>query len=371
MVLLFLRDWRSVIVVVLNIPFAICGALVALWLTGQTINLMTLGGLALAIGILVDEATVEIENIHHKMEGHPLGRLGRASGEPGHGRPAPAGDALHPGGVPAVVLHAGGGAGAVRAAVAGGRVRDGLLVPALEHVRAGALDLAASPPSPARRSRSANPVRAVVDAYGRALSRVVRWRWLVVPAYLAWPRSSSSASAKPGPGDLPEGRRRAVSAPDARADRDADRGDREAGARRARDDPEEVGADDVEISIGYVGLIPSSYPINAIYQWTGGPEEVVLRVALKEGTTVAIEGLKERLRTDPRREDARGAVLVRAGRHRQRGHELRLADPRGVHGQRPEPRREPGLRREGPCGAERRFRRFATSSSARRSTTRP
>src|SRR5208282_3795328 len=69
MVLVFLRDWRSVIVVVLNIPFAICGALVALWLTGQTINLMTLGGLALAIGILVDEATVEIENIHHKMEG--------------------------------------------------------------------------------------------------------------------------------------------------------------------------------------------------------------------------------------------------------------------------------------------------------------
>src|SRR3954466_559826 len=67
MVLVFLRDWRSVIVVVLNIPFAIAGALVALWLTGQTINLMTLGGLALAIGILVDEATVEIENIHHKM----------------------------------------------------------------------------------------------------------------------------------------------------------------------------------------------------------------------------------------------------------------------------------------------------------------
>ncbi len=69
MVLVFLRDWRSVIVVVLNIPFAICGALVALWLTAQTLNLMTLGGLALSIGILVDEATVEIENIHHKLEG--------------------------------------------------------------------------------------------------------------------------------------------------------------------------------------------------------------------------------------------------------------------------------------------------------------
>src|SRR5262249_14883622 len=69
MVLLFLRDWRSVIVVVLNIPLALCGALVGLWLTGQTINIMTLGGLALAIGILVDESTVEVENIHHQMEG--------------------------------------------------------------------------------------------------------------------------------------------------------------------------------------------------------------------------------------------------------------------------------------------------------------
>ena len=68
MVLLFLRDWRSVLVVVLNIPFALLGAVVALWLTGQTINLMTLGGLALAVGILVDESTVEVENIHTQMD---------------------------------------------------------------------------------------------------------------------------------------------------------------------------------------------------------------------------------------------------------------------------------------------------------------
>src|SRR5207244_10945616 len=68
MVLLFLRDWRSVIVVVLNIPFALLGAVVALWLTGETINLMTLGGLALAVGILVDESTVEVENIHTQMD---------------------------------------------------------------------------------------------------------------------------------------------------------------------------------------------------------------------------------------------------------------------------------------------------------------
>src|SRR5215813_14831830 len=68
MVFLFLRDWRSVIVVVLNIPLALLGAVIALWLTGQTVNLMTLAGLALAVGILVDESTVEVENIHTQME---------------------------------------------------------------------------------------------------------------------------------------------------------------------------------------------------------------------------------------------------------------------------------------------------------------
>ena len=67
MVLLFLRDWRSVIVVVLNIPLALLGSLFGLWITGYTINIMTLGGLALAIGILVDVATVSIENIHVQM----------------------------------------------------------------------------------------------------------------------------------------------------------------------------------------------------------------------------------------------------------------------------------------------------------------
>jgi multidrug efflux pump subunit AcrB len=69
MILLFLRDLRSVIVVVCNIPLALMGSLFGLWLTGNTINIMSLGGMALAIGILVDEATVTIENTHVQM-GH-------------------------------------------------------------------------------------------------------------------------------------------------------------------------------------------------------------------------------------------------------------------------------------------------------------
>lgn len=68
MVLLFLRDWRSVIIVVVTIPISVLSAIILLNLFGQTINIMTLSGLALAVGILVDQATVTIENIHQHLE---------------------------------------------------------------------------------------------------------------------------------------------------------------------------------------------------------------------------------------------------------------------------------------------------------------
>lgn len=68
MVLLFLRDWRSSLIVIITIPVSIVTAVLLLNLAGQTINIMTLSGLALAIGILVDQATVTIENIHQYLE---------------------------------------------------------------------------------------------------------------------------------------------------------------------------------------------------------------------------------------------------------------------------------------------------------------
>src|SRR6201996_3864332 len=68
MVLLFLRDWRSSLVVIVTIPVAVLSSVFFLNLAGQTINIMTLSGLALAIGILVDQATVTIENIHQHLE---------------------------------------------------------------------------------------------------------------------------------------------------------------------------------------------------------------------------------------------------------------------------------------------------------------
>ena len=75
MILLFLGSWRSTLIVTISIPLSILCSVITLSLLGQTLNVMTLGGLALAVGILVDDATVEIENIHRQLSrGKPLKR---------------------------------------------------------------------------------------------------------------------------------------------------------------------------------------------------------------------------------------------------------------------------------------------------------
>jgi len=71
MILMFLGNWRSTIIIATSIPLAILCSIITLTLIGQTINIMTLGGLALAVGILVDDATVEVENINRNRELHP------------------------------------------------------------------------------------------------------------------------------------------------------------------------------------------------------------------------------------------------------------------------------------------------------------
>ena len=74
MIIIFLGSWRSTLVVMISIPLAILTSLVSLYFLGETLNTMTLGGLALAVGILVDDSTVTIENTHRLLteEGRPL-----------------------------------------------------------------------------------------------------------------------------------------------------------------------------------------------------------------------------------------------------------------------------------------------------------
>jgi multidrug efflux pump subunit AcrB len=88
MILLFLGSWRSTLVILISIPLSILTSLSVLALLGQTINIMTLGGLALAVGILVDDATVAIENTYRLMEeGHPF-RQSVVEGAAGIAKPA-------------------------------------------------------------------------------------------------------------------------------------------------------------------------------------------------------------------------------------------------------------------------------------------
>ena len=185
MVLVFLRDWRSALIVITTIPFALLSAVVWLWATGQTINIMTLGGLALAVGVLVDEATVEIENIHsHMASGVSSARVGvDASRKP---RRATARDALHPDRVRAVVLHGWRRTPALRAActrrgfaMISSYVLSSTLVPVLVHL------------DDARRHIEAKfGDRRCAAVYGRYLGWVVRLRWPVVGIYTCRVRGS-------------------------------------------------------------------------------------------------------------------------------------------------------------------------------------
>ncbi|PYN82710.1 MAG: RND transporter [Candidatus Rokuibacteriota bacterium] len=73
MILLFLGSWRSTLIIAVSIPLSVLTSVIALSLLGETINIMTLGGLALAVGILVDDATVEVENINRNLDmGKPI-----------------------------------------------------------------------------------------------------------------------------------------------------------------------------------------------------------------------------------------------------------------------------------------------------------
>ena len=68
MILIFLGSWRSTVIIAISIPLSVLGSIAVLWALGETLNIMTLGGLALAVGILVDDATVTIENINWHLE---------------------------------------------------------------------------------------------------------------------------------------------------------------------------------------------------------------------------------------------------------------------------------------------------------------
>jgi multidrug efflux pump subunit AcrB len=304
MVLLFLRDWRSVIVVVLNIPFALLGSIVALALTGQTINLMTLGGLALAVGILVDEATVEVENIHTQFEHTP--NIARAVRRGNAQTAVPRLLAMLC--VLAVFIPSFFMQGAAKAlfvplslAVGFSMITSYILSSTFVPVMSSWL-LRHYHPDAHQSSRWFSMARAQ-DGYAWLLRGVVRLRWVLVALYLIVPFALVGwwSMGHPGLGieifpkvDSGQFQLR-VRAPAGSALEDTE--------SLAKDVLEEIarqagGEQKVDISVSLVGTASYNYPINAIYLWTAGPQEAVLRVALKRASGIRLEPFKNQLRQE-------------------------------------------------------------------------
>jgi multidrug efflux pump subunit AcrB len=289
MVLLFLRDWRSALIVVMNIPFALLTAVIALWATGQTINVMTLGGLALAVGVLVDEATVEIENIHTQM----LPGVSRARAVVEACSRTAMARLLSMFCILAVFVPSFFMAGVGRQlfvplslAVAFSMIASYLLSSTLVPVFSVWLMREAHPGEASR-------LRGLYDDY---LSAILPFRWPLTIVYLIaslgivyflLPRLGTEI--------FPE-----TNAPIVRLRLRAPAGTRVEETERIvlralQTIRSEIGADNIYITSDFVGVVPSSYPVDLIHLFTSGPQEAVIQVALKPQAPRG-EDLREKLR---------------------------------------------------------------------------
>jgi multidrug efflux pump subunit AcrB len=292
---------------VLNIPFALLGAVIALWATGQTINIMTLGGLALAVGVLVDEATVEIENIHTRM----LPGVSRARAVVEACSRTAMARLLSMLCVLAVFVPSFFMVGVGRQlfvplslAVAFSMIASYLLSSTLVPVFSTWLM------KETQRERERGFLSSLYDRYLKAMLAI---RWPLVVVYLAaaiglvWvllPRMGTEL--------FPD-----ANAPLMRIRLRAPTGTRIEETERLvlrgldiirRD----VGAGNIEITSDFLGLIPSSYPVDLIHLFTSGPQEAIIQVAMKPDAPRG-EALRERLRASFAKELPECRVSFEAG----------------------------------------------------------
>ncbi len=296
MVLLFLRDWRSAFIVVINIPLSLLGAVFALWITGQTIHLMTLGGLALAIGILVDESTVAVENIHaHIARGSTVSRAALEGTKETALPRLLAMLCILAVFIPAFFMVGAAQALFVPMALAVGfamiasYLLSSTLVPILSvwFLRGHSSQI-----------HEASYFAKMQRGYGGMLRGVVALRWplaiiyLIVCGAVVWvfgARLGTEIFPKTDNGQFalrlraPSGTR--VDVTEEISKKVLDIIAREAG-----------GTDKIDVTIGMVGVHNSSFPVNLVHLWNGGPEEGWLAVQLKPGTGIRIEEFKEKLR---------------------------------------------------------------------------
>jgi multidrug efflux pump subunit AcrB len=295
MILLFLRDPRSVIVVVANIPLALLGSLFGLWLTGNTINIMSLGGMALAIGILVDEATVTVENVHVQMGRTPKLATAVLRGNNITAVPRllallcilsvfiPAfimGDPLRSLFMPLTL--------AVGFAMISSYMLSSTLVPILcvyllkhqgEHEEDKGL------------------FHHVQQAFKGLVEHLVAWRWVVVPGYLAicgavlwlvglqlgtelFPQVDSGEFVlrfrPPAGSNFELTRQMAI--------------------KCLEEIEREAKPQNIEISMGFVGQVAPNFGINNMLLFMRGPDDGQLRIALRETSGIKLDQFRETLR---------------------------------------------------------------------------
>ncbi len=303
MVLLFLRDWRSALIVVLNIPVALLAAVVALWTTGQTINIMTLGGLSLSVGILVDEATVAIENIHTHIERAkdlPLAIFDAC-------REVVTPQLLAMLSVVSVFMPSFFMVGSTQAlfvplslavgfAMIASYVLSNTFVPVLSAWVLKGPDHHAMKEHRKNIAHHPHFMTRLRVVYKRLLLRLLRFRRPVIAGYVLATLASiliyPTLGSEIFPAGNPSGFQLRLRAP--------------AGTRFERTEDlarqvlqtisQQVGKQNVQVSIGYVGTQPPSYAVGNVYIWTSGPQEAVLLVSLRPEAHINVQQLQQRLR---------------------------------------------------------------------------
>ena len=300
MVLIFLRDWRSALIVILNIPFALLSAVLLLWATGQTINIMTLGGLALAVGVLVDEATVEIENIHTQM----VPGISRARAVLEACKRTAMARLLSMFCILAVFVPSFFMIGVSRQlfvplslAVAFSMIASYLLSSSLVPVFSTWIMREAH-----RGEEREGLFGHLRSFYERYLRVVLRFRWPLVLGYLVvafallyvlLPRIGTELFPDSNAPLL----RIRLRAPAGTRIEETER----IVLRALNVIQQAAGPNNVLISSDFMGVVPSSYPVDLIHLFTSGPQEAIIQVAVKPDTPRG-EALRERIRADLGRE---------------------------------------------------------------------
>lgn len=295
MVLLFLRDLRSSVIVIITIPIALLTSVLCLYIAGQTINIMTLGGLALAVGILVDESTVTIENIHHHLE---LGKpKAKAIWDSCKEIAVPKilillsilsvfAPSLLMSGVPRSMFLP------LSLAVGFAMIASFLLSQTLTPILSNWMLKKTFKSHPEPR------LEKVKQSLSKAIEKTIPVSRIIAPltiigllvvAFVGYKQAGSEIFPKVDGGQfqvrlgMPTGTR-------------IERTE-EATQKTLQIIADEAGKDNIAITSAFVGLQPPTYAINSIFLFTSGPQEAVLKVQLKKGSGVDIEELKEKLRT--------------------------------------------------------------------------